>query len=116
NQTNGAQSNNVGTQGATEPADGGVPNSPTGGDEYLHAQPYGAAIENNGTADCEAGQRGYPLKVNYFDPQHRELAGDPHTPVDVGTTFNGKARVPKGETYSRNPETGPQLPNIPAGQ
>jgi virulence factor Mce-like protein len=116
NQTNPAQANNVGSAGATEPVNGGVPNSALGGDEYLHAQPYGAAVESNGTADCEAGQRGYPLKVNYFDPQHREFAIDPHTPVDVGTTFKGTTRVPKGETYSRNPETGSQLPNIPAGQ
>jgi virulence factor Mce-like protein len=117
NQSDAAQTNNVGTQGATAPADGGGPaSSPGGGDEYEHGQPYGAAIENNGTADCEAGQRGYPLKVNYFDPQHRDLGVDPHDPVDVGTTYAGKARVPKGETYSRDPETGPQLPNIPAGQ
>jgi len=113
NQTNGAQSNNVGTQGATAPADGGVANSPLGGDEYLHSQQYGAAIENNGTADCETGQRGYQVDLNSFDPQHRELGIDPHTSGDVGTTFNGKARVPKGETYSRNPETGPQLPTAP---
>jgi virulence factor Mce-like protein len=113
NQTNSAQTNNVGTQGATAPADGGVSNSPLGGDEYLHSQQYGAAIENNGTADCETGQRGYQLDLNSFDPQHRELAVDPHTSGDVGTTFAGKARVPKGETYSRNPETGPQLATNP---
>ena len=66
--------------------------------------------------DAETGQRGYPLKLNSFDPQHRDLAIDPHTPGDQGPTYHGVARVPKGETYSRDPETGPQLPNIPAGQ
>jgi virulence factor Mce-like protein len=114
NQTNPMQPNNVGTQGATAPVDGGVANSPFGGDEYLHAQPYGAAIDNQGNADCETGQRGYPLKLNSFDPQHRDLAIDPHTPGDQGPTFAGVAHVPKGETFSRNPETGPQLTYNPS--
>jgi virulence factor Mce-like protein len=109
NQTNPLQANNVGTQGATAPVNGGVPDTPLGGDEYLHAQPYGAAIDNQGNADCETGQRGYPLKLNYFDPQGRDLAIDPHTPGDQGPTFAGRLRVPAGETFSRNPTTGPQL-------
>jgi virulence factor Mce-like protein len=115
NQTDSAQSNNVASAGATEPADGGAPaSSPGGGDEYLHAQPYGAAIDNEGNADCETGQRGYPLKLNSFDPQQRTLAVDPHTPGDQGPTYAGKAHVPKGETFSRNPETGPQLTPNPS--
>jgi virulence factor Mce-like protein len=109
NQTNPAQANNVGSAGATAPVDGGVPDTPLGGDEYLHSQNYGAAIDNQGNADCETGQRGYPLKLNSFDPQHRDLGIDPHTPGDQGPTYHGVARVPKGETFSRNPETGPQL-------
>jgi ABC-type transporter Mla subunit MlaD len=109
NQTNPAQANNVGSQGATAPVDGGVPDTPLGGNEFLHAQPYGAAIDNQGNADCETGQRGYPLKLNYFDPQGRTLAVDPHTPGDQGPTYAGRPRVPAGETYSRNPTTGPQL-------
>jgi virulence factor Mce-like protein len=114
NQTNSAQTNNVGSAGATAPADGGVPNSPLGGDEYLHSQNYGAAIDNEGNADCEAGQRGYPLKLNSFDPKGRTLGVDPHTPGDQGATYAGQAHVPKGETFSRNPETGPQLTPNPS--
>jgi virulence factor Mce-like protein len=114
NQTNSAQANNVGSQGATAPVDGGVPDSPLGGDEYLHSQSYGAAIDNEGNADCETGQRGYPKKLNSFDPQHRDLAIDPHTPGDQGPTFAGQPHVPKGETFSRNPQTGPQLTNNPS--
>ncbi len=114
NQTNAAQQNNVGTQGATAPVNGGVPDSPLGGDEYLHAQPYGAAINNQGNADCETGQRGYPKKLNSFDPQGRNVAVDPHTPGDQGPTFHGRTRVPAGETFSRNPQTGPQLPANPS--
>ncbi len=104
-----AQPDNVGTQGATEPADG-----QDGGPEYFHAQTYGAAIDNKGNADCETGQRGYPKKLNYFDPQHREIVTDQHTPGDQGPTFHGLARVPKGETFSRNPTTGPQTPYDPS--
>jgi hypothetical protein len=114
NQTNPAQANNVGTQGATTPVDGGVPDTPLGGDEYLHAQPYGAAIDNQGNADCETGQRGYPTRLNSFDPQHRNFAVDPHTPGDQGSTYHGVSHVPKGETFSRTPQTGPQLTPNPS--
>jgi virulence factor Mce-like protein len=103
------QPDNVGTLPASEPANG-----QSGGPEFLHAQPYGAAIDNRGNADCETGQRGYPKKLNYFDPQHRNLVTDPHTPGDQGPTYHGRTRVPKGETFSRNPSTGPQLPYNPS--
>jgi hypothetical protein len=108
-QTNPLQTNNVGTQGATAPVNGGIPDSPLGGNEFLHTQNYGAAIDNQGNADCESGQRGYPKKLNYFDPQGRMLAVDAHTPGDQGPTFSGSPHVPAGETFSRNPQTGPQL-------
>src|SRR2546430_1765970 len=39
NQTSPVQPNNVGTQGATAPVNGGAFDSPLGGNEYLHAQP-----------------------------------------------------------------------------
>jgi hypothetical protein len=107
---NPSQTNNVGQQGATQPVNGGGTDSLlSGGNEYLHAQPYGAAIDNAGNADCETGQRGYPKKLNYFDPQHRQLVTDVHTPGDQGPTFKGRAHVPAGETFTRNPTTGPQL-------
>jgi virulence factor Mce-like protein len=114
NLANVAQPNNVGQAGAVAPVNGGGTTSLlTGGNAYLHAPPYGAAINTNGTADCETGQRGYPLKLNYFDPQGRDLDTDAHTPGSQGPTFAGRARVPKGETYSRNPTTGPQLASVP---
>jgi virulence factor Mce-like protein len=113
-QTNSLQANNVGAAGATQPVNGGIPNSPLGGNEYLHSQNYGAAVDTHGNADCEIGQRGYPKKLNHFDPQHRNFALDPHTPGLQGPTFHGRARVPAGETFSRNPQTGPQLPYNPS--
>ncbi len=105
----------VGQQGATAPVDGtsGSDTPPLtvfGGKQFLHAQAYGAAIDNQGNADCETGQRGWPKKLNRFDPQGRNLVVDPHTPGDQGPTFHGRSRVPAGETFSRSPTTGPQLP------
>jgi virulence factor Mce-like protein len=114
NTANPLQTNNVGTQGALSPVDGGGSDSPLGGNEYLHAQVYGAAIDNQGNADCETGQRGYPKKLNYLDPQGRDLATDAHTPGDQGPTFKGRARVPNGETFTRTPQTGPQLTPNPS--
>jgi virulence factor Mce-like protein len=105
--------NGVGQQGATAPANGTNGGGIFGGTEFLHAQPYGAAIDGSGNADCETGQRGYPLKLNSFDPQGRNLATDVHTPGAQGATFKGRARVPKGETYTREPQTGPQLTPTP---
>jgi virulence factor Mce-like protein len=115
NEANTAQPDNVGQQGATQPVNGGGSDSLlSGGNEFLHSQNYGAAIDNQGNADCETGQRGYPLKLNHLDPQGRNLALDAHTPGDQGPTFAGRARVPAGETFSRNPSTGPQLTPDPA--
>ncbi|MGI8411645.1 MAG: MlaD family protein [Solirubrobacteraceae bacterium] len=106
--TNVLQPNNIAQQGATAPANGGSIDTPLGGNEFLHAQNYGAAINAQGAADCETGQRGYPKQLNHFDPQHRALGLDQHTPGDQGPTFAGRARVPVGETFSRDPQTGPQ--------
>jgi hypothetical protein len=114
NLANPLQANNVGQAGATAPADGGGTTSLEGGDEYLHSQSYGAAVDNQGNADCETGQRGYPRKLNAFDPLHREMVVDAHTPGDQGPTFAGRAQVPAGETFSRNPTTGPQLAYNPS--
>jgi virulence factor Mce-like protein len=113
NSANSSQMNSITSQGATAPVNGGSVDSPTGGNAFLHAQPYGAAIDDQGNADCETGQRGYPKKLNNFDPQGRNLAVDPHTPGDQGPTFAGRTHVPAGETFSRNPTSGPELPANP---
>jgi hypothetical protein len=113
NSDNPFQPNGVGQQGANQPANGGGFDSPQGGNEYLHNPTYGSAVDTTGAADCETGQRGYPLKLNYFDPKQRLLDHDPHTPGAQGPTWNGRPRVPAGETFSRNPQTGPQLPYNP---
>jgi len=106
------QQDSVGTLPAAGPADGqGVP--PGQQPEYLHNDNYGAAIDNNGNADCETGQRGYVKQLNYFDPQHRDLGTDQHIPGDQGPLWTGLSRVPPGETFTRNPSTGPQTAYTP---
>jgi virulence factor Mce-like protein len=113
NQSNPLQPNNVSLQGATAPVNGGISDSPLGGNAYLHGPAYGAAVDTQGNADCEIGQRGYPRKLNFYDPQGRLLDTDPHTPGDQGPTFHGLGHVPAGETFSRSAQFGPQLPSVP---
>ncbi|HWE59793.1 MAG TPA: hypothetical protein VG228_08885, partial [Solirubrobacteraceae bacterium] len=112
------QTNKVDSQGATAPANGYQPGDPVGPSgmadaEYNHGPAYGAAVNTNGTADCETGQRGYQAKQNSLDPQGRSLVSDAHTPGSQGTTWTGLAQVPPGETFTRSAQTGPQLPSIP---
>ena len=112
------ETNNLGDQGAAQPANGYQPGDPIGTSgtadaEYLHGPAYSAAVDNQGNADCEVGQRGYEKQQNYFDPNHRLLVTDQHTPGDQGATYTGLSRVPPGETFSRAPVTGPQTPIVP---
>jgi virulence factor Mce-like protein len=78
----------------------------------LHAQPYGAAIDAQGNADCESGQRGYPDHLANGFPASAQLVGEPVTPGDQGTTFSGLTHVPKGETFTA---TAQGLPGIDPG-
>ncbi|HEY2161559.1 MAG TPA: MlaD family protein [Solirubrobacteraceae bacterium] len=113
------QANSPGAQGAAGKANGyrpgDAPDAGYPGDaEYFHGPDYSAAINQSGTADCEIGQYGYPAKLNHLDPQGNSWETDAHFPGSQGTTWSGLSRVPQGETYSRNPATGPQLPYIPS--
>ena len=112
------QPNNVGQQGAAQPANGYFPLPDQPNAEYVHGGAYSAAVSKNGNADCETGQRGYPKKLNYFGsyldhPGRPGLNSDAHTPGNQGPTWTGLPHVPKGETFTRNPQTGPQLPTVP---
>src|SRR5215210_2836244 len=81
----------------------------------LHGQAYAGAIDNQGRADCETGQRGYPTNRMAAKIPNRDSEGnrfqvvtDPHTPGDQGSTFRGRPDVPDGETFSREPEWPPE--------
>ncbi len=107
------QTDSVGNLPAAQPANGqNVPPGQT--PEYLHSGNYTGAIANNGNADCEAGQRGYVKQLNSSDPQHRNLGVDQHTPGNQGQNWTGLAKVPPGETFTRNPSTGPQTVYVPS--
>jgi hypothetical protein len=113
------QTNGVGKQGATQPANGYQPGDVPGlqgyaDAEYLHGPTYASAVDNQGNADCEVGQRGYVAKLNGFDPQGRSLDAEAHNPGNQGPTWTGLPRVPGGQTFTRNPLYGPQLPVDPA--
>jgi virulence factor Mce-like protein len=118
NNTNG-QNNSLSNQESAFPANGdsgGKPGQPL---EYLHAQPYGAAVTNSGAADCEAGQRGYIDRTAVPEAagtKYTHVINDPHNPVgypagpnylyqDQAGKWQGFApsHVPAGETFTRDP-------------
>jgi phospholipid/cholesterol/gamma-HCH transport system substrate-binding protein len=110
------QTNSVGDSTAKLPANGeGVP--PNEEPEYLHAQPYAAAVDSNGNADCEGVQRGYPARLARNAPPNYFISQNPHTPGDQGPVFKSyddrnqppsqrqldSNHVPPGETFTRDP-------------
>jgi hypothetical protein len=115
-----SQQNGFSSEGAAQPANGqNVQPGPMGTTpQYFHGATNGAAITNNGLADCETGQRGYihggPVS-NKFGKPNQNLEVDAHTPLGYrhGSTFarlvngvgqgRGPDQVPAGETFTRNP-------------
>jgi virulence factor Mce-like protein len=124
------QTNSVGSTGAANPANGILASDPAKNEvpEYTHGQIYAAAVNNNGTADCEANQRGYPTRLAKYLPGNFLVAADPHTPYKDGMvapvfkSFDDHTlppsqrkldvtQVPPGETFTRNPGgLGAQIP------
>ena len=102
--TTGRQDDSLGSIGADEPANG--QEVIEGNKQYLHGNPYGAAITPDGRADCEAGQRGYLERNAKFYDKKYKIEQDARTPGAQGPTYTGRARVPKGQTFTAVPETG----------
>lgn len=109
------QTNSLQSFGAGLPVNGGtitpVEKDAFGDPANLHAQAFGRAINPDGTADCENGQRGYPTRLAKGFPAELNVVVDPRTPGSQGPTFTGAPSVPKGQTYSAEP-TG-DAPPIP---
>jgi virulence factor Mce-like protein len=100
----GRQEDSLGSMGADEPANGeGVIE---GTPQYAQDQPYGAAVAPDGSADCEAGQRGFVERQARFFPEQYKIARDARSPGLQGPTFTGRPRVPEGQTFTAEPETG----------
>jgi virulence factor Mce-like protein len=108
----GPQEDSLGAMGADEPANG---KDAAGTPQYGQDQPYGAAIARDGRADCEAGQRGFLERQARFFPKQYKVARDPRSPGLQGPTFTGRRRVPKGETFTAQPQTGPYA-HLPASE
>jgi ABC-type transporter Mla subunit MlaD len=107
--SSGQQANSPGSMGAAHPANGEdyrEPSRPRGDPAHLHATPYNAAIDEQGNADCENGQRGYPRRLARFSGEDLQIVTDPHIPGNQGPTYTGVPRVPEGQTFTREPETG----------
>jgi ABC-type transporter Mla subunit MlaD len=104
----GRQDNSVTSLGATEPAN--AKNVQSGTPQHLHTNNYTAAIDDQGNADCESGQRGYAEKISHYWPEEWDIVTDPRIPGNQGKTFTGRDRVPEGQTFSRRPEIGPAFP------
>jgi ABC-type transporter Mla subunit MlaD len=105
----GQQSNNPSSMGAARPGNGEdyrEPSRPRGAPAHLHGSAYNAAIDDQGNADCENGQRGYLRRLSRFADPDLNIATDPHTPGNQGPTYTGRRRVPRGQTFTREPETG----------
>jgi virulence factor Mce-like protein len=127
----GNQDNSQGSMGAVLPAAGfGVQRSQDNDPQFLHVAAYASSIMPDGSADCEAGQQGYPSAGNSLTPFHqvnyRHVVADVnHTRDASGPHYqrfdtNGKgvglgpARVPSGETYTDQPGgTGAQITKVP---
>jgi hypothetical protein len=100
----GRQDDSLTAMGADEPANGSEVIE--GNKQFLHGDPYGAAITPDGRADCEAGQRGYlERNAKFYDPKYK-IDQDARTPGAQGPTYKGRPRVPAGQTYTAVPETG----------
>jgi virulence factor Mce-like protein len=112
----GQQDDSVGAMGADEPANGHEVKE--GNKQYLHGDPYAAAVTPDGRADCEAGQRGYLERNARFYPKQYKIEQDARTPGAQGPTYAGRARVPKGQTFTSVPETGPykDIPTSTSGE
>ena len=101
------QENTLNAFGAAEPVNGQgadpVTTQAFGDPANLHAQVYGRAVDPQGNADCESGQRGYPQRLAKGFPERFQVAVDPRTPGNQGPTFKGQPSVPAGQTFSAEP-------------
>lgn len=93
--------------GAQEPVNGGhidpVQHALFGDAAALHDQGPGAAVDADGNADCESGQRGYPERLATGWPEKYKIVVDSATPGNQGPTYTGRARVPAGQSFSSEP-------------
>jgi ABC-type transporter Mla subunit MlaD len=107
----GQQNNSPASMASWAPANGEgyvEASRPRGSPVHLHGTSYNAAIDEQGRADCENGQRGYVTRLASFSPPSFNIGTDPHFPGNQGPTYTGRSRVPRGQSFTREPLTGAQ--------
>ena len=101
------QENSLLSFGATRPANvdhvDPVQHALFGDGVEFHDQLYNAAVAPDGSADCEAGQRGYLKRLATGFAADRNYVLDSRTPGAQGPTFKGRARIPDGQSFSPEP-------------
>ncbi len=101
------QENSLLSFGATRPANSDhvdpVQHALFGDGVEFHDQLYNAAVAPDGSADCEAGQRGYVKRQATGFAADRNYVLDARTPGAQGPTFKGLARIPDGQSFSPEP-------------
>ena len=101
------QTNNQGSMGATEPVNYQGYNEAMarrGSNMSLHSTPYNHAITDDGRADCENGQRGYMRRYTTVPEPEFLIQTRADIPGVQGPTYKGRKRVPKGQTFKREPQ------------
>jgi virulence factor Mce-like protein len=108
------QENSLLSFGATEPANQDhidpVQHALFGDAVEFHDQLYNAAVDPDGNADCESGQRGYLKRLATGFPANMNVVLDSSTPGSQGPTYKGRARIPEGQTFT--PEAGGIAPRV----
>ena len=93
------QTNSLASFGAVRAASGGeidpVQHAVFGDAVAVHQSDFMRAVDENGNADCEGGQRGY-LNQNSVSRNNR-------TPGSQGPTYTGRPRIPDGQSFSPEP-------------
>ncbi|MGH2920215.1 MAG: MlaD family protein [Solirubrobacteraceae bacterium] len=101
------QPNSMAEFGRPGPANGGsvdpITHALQGDAAAFHGQDYSRAVDENGNADCESGQRGYPDRLATGFSPSLNIVTDPRSPGNQGPTFKGRARIPAGQTFSAEP-------------
>ena len=77
--------------------------------DTVKLQSRGAAIDDQGRADCETGQRGFPRHLAEGLPDDMNIATDAGTPGLQGPTFTGREQVLPTQTFDRIPSSGPRF-------
>ena len=83
----------------------------TGAPMNLHVNIYTAAVDTQGNADCESGQRGYMQRAATYHAGRTARSSSTRTSRATRARRSpGRARVPPGQTFTRTPQSGPRMP------